>query len=403
MRASRGVMPPVPSRLAAPQAAPPPQTEQEQIDTQLARMVQRAIAGSVGASSHAGQHTAMKHWVTFCTSVKRTHPVRGRAADLLTGMQTWQEQLDDEWLLMEFATTMEKRVSAESAAQYTSLVKTWHEIHARVRMGPATGCVSLRRAITGMKKLESVKPDKAKLPILLEHIERWIPLIKSAAADDRMFKAASETGFQGLLRKSEYTHNKQKNKEWSPVLNLTRADLSFIPDIEHPVRAEIMLPPTKTDQLGTAMVPIILPFTQGVPMNACASLRAMVLQDPVPERLQGETPLFKWHSSGKPLEGRELLKWVQDMMGRIGECPTLYGTHSLRIGGATSLSDAGCPDHIIKTIGRWSSDCYRKYCRAALRSATQWVLSLGDHRVEAVGKKRRPLVQGLRTHQRQLV
>lgn len=35
--------------------------------------------------------------------------------------------------------------------------------------------------------------------------------------------------------------------------------------------------------------------------------------------------------------------------------------HSMRKGFATSCSSAKVPDHVIQTIGRWSSDCYKLY------------------------------------------
>ena len=38
-------------------------------------------------------------------------------------------------------------------------------------------------------------------------------------------------------------------------------------------------------------------------------------------------------------------------------------THSLRIGGATLLSKSGVPEHVIQKIGRWASDCYKRYVK----------------------------------------
>jgi len=38
-----------------------------------------------------------------------------------------------------------------------------------------------------------------------------------------------------------------------------------------------------------------------------------------------------------------------------------YGTHSLRIGSASAAAAAGVPMKLIKSMGRWRSECYRQY------------------------------------------
>lgn len=40
-----------------------------------------------------------------------------------------------------------------------------------------------------------------------------------------------------------------------------------------------------------------------------------------------------------------------------------FSPHSFRIGGATELAMQKVPPHVIKAMGRWSSDCYQRYVR----------------------------------------
>ena len=66
----------------------------------------------------------------------------------------------------------------------------------------------------------------------------------------------------------------------------------------------------------------------------------------------------------------------------VGETtPTDFGTHSLRIGGATALFAAGADETVIRTMGRWSSDCYRLYVRACFETTLKWSRLAGSTQV----------------------
>ena len=71
-------------------------------------------------------------------------------------------------------------------------------------------------------------------------------------------------------------------------------------------------------------------------------------------------------------------------MAAIGENSTHFGTHSLRIGGATSLFAAGADPTVIRTMGRWSSDIYRLYVRACFERCCEWTKRAGSTHVTDV-------------------
>ena len=80
-------------------------------------------------------------------------------------------------------------------------------------------------------------------------------------------------------------------------------------------------------------------------------------------------PLF-CYADGRPLTWQQLSSRVQAILHSAGY-PGSYSGHSFRIGAATTAAARGIPDHLIKTLGRWSSDAYQLYIRTPVGSLTQ--------------------------------
>ena len=82
--------------------------------------------------------------------------------------------------------------------------------------------------------------------------------------------------------------------------------------------------------------------------------------------------------SNQPLRTGSLRRLLQSLMLAVGEEPKHFGLHSLRIGGATALFAAGATPTVIRTMGRWSSDCYRLYVRACYEQTLFWSSKYGS-------------------------
>jgi hypothetical protein len=67
-------------------------------------------------------------------------------------------------------------------------------------------------------------------------------------------------------------------------------------------------------------------------------------------------------SDGSPLTPVVVNCWLRAILSNVGIRGT-YSSHSFRIGAATTAASAGIPDHLIKTLGRWSSNAYLLYIR----------------------------------------
>ena len=79
-----------------------------------------------------------------------------------------------------------------------------------------------------------------------------------------------------------------------------------------------------------------------------------------------EGPLFTF-SDGRPLTRQQLSSTVQSILHSAGYTGS-YSGHSFRIGAATTAAAWGVPDHMITTLGRWSSDAYQIYIRTPVSS-----------------------------------
>ena len=71
-------------------------------------------------------------------------------------------------------------------------------------------------------------------------------------------------------------------------------------------------------------------------------------------------PLFV-NAVGKPLTKQALTLETRKLLAQAGFNASNYAGHSYRIGAATTAAAAELPSWLIKTLGRWSSNCYERY------------------------------------------
>ena len=74
--------------------------------------------------------------------------------------------------------------------------------------------------------------------------------------------------------------------------------------------------------------------------------------------------------------------FLKDIIARIGLDPKRYSSHSFRAGAATTAAEAGLPDWLIKSLGRWSSAAYQIYIStppSLLAKVPQQLCNLLEH------------------------
>ncbi|XP_071124030.1 uncharacterized protein [Mytilus edulis] len=163
-----------------------------------------------------------------------------------------------------------------------------------------------------------------------------------------MLEAACTTAFFGFLRCVEFTVMNQ----FDPECNLCCSDLQITADCifvspkkskTDPFRQGITIPLYKT---GCSICPVlsILKYNQ---------LRQSVYSS--------NTEAFFISEDMKPLNRKIFISHVKILLEKLGLSSDSYNGHSFRIGAAISAQEARLEDHLVQTLGRWSSNCYTRY------------------------------------------
>lgn len=196
-------------------------------------------------------------------------------------------------------------------------------------------------------------------PALLQKIVTTLLKNKHLCKHDRYLYAAAMTiAFFGCIRCGEITYPSAGKFNFKK--HLTIRDLRISKNT-----MEVFIKHSKTDQTGKGTKVIIGPGDH----NFCP---LKLVQNFMHYRKHAASTdaLFRFHN-GYLLTRPKLQSALQDTLRVLGLPSHKYGTHSLRIGAATAAATAGIPLDIIKTMGRWSSECYRHYIRAPHKTLSE--------------------------------
>ncbi|VDI72855.1 Hypothetical predicted protein [Mytilus galloprovincialis] len=96
--------------------------------------------------------------------------------------------------------------------------------------------------------------------------------------------------------------------------------------------------------------------------NLSGKITARIFKDSTSIRPRISGQLY-CHFDGSPMTRYQFSGILKQALGYIGFDQSKYGTHSFRIGSATSATMLGFSDEQIKVMGRWSSDTFKSYIR----------------------------------------
>ena len=284
---------------------------------------------------------------------------------------------------MRFASALisDRRVTVGTARNYCSAVQGWHAREHGIKLAAGLKLEKLPQMLKGLRRVFGDPEVKIRRGFAPQALRRAMDLLLDPGYPPHAnIRAAIATAFQGLLRSAEFCI--KDSAKFNPVMHLTRHDIREL-DGEKVI---IMMTPCKNmKHLGGKTSPLVI-GSGGEFLDAVAEIKNMLAVDPTPVGHARLTPLFRDPKSNEPLRYTPMLTMLRSLMSAIGENPDQFGTHSLRIGGATALFAQGADETVIRTMGRWSSDIHRLYVRACFERCCEWTRKAGSTVVTDVAR-----------------
>ena len=339
-------------------------------------------------------------WLQFCEELK-VHPIRlhEQATQDLIEFDTMLYVMFLAWKVPRMEAGKGRGQEINSADLYLSRVNGW--VHDKCKRQVQINRVwynAQRDAYKVQKIAQKGRPPRhRKLAFIPAHFEliHRIPGLNWNEPWHRTWLTAAKVAFNLGLRVGEYTQ--RRAEDFNPNTAFNMADVSWYRANGQPFNpAELVMPggwlrdndfclinaiPTKTDRLLQKFADMQFPlknYAGNRITNACLGLAILELQRKVfnPEE-RAKRPLFESPKTGKAMTYNEFAGFFKKVLAAAlgSDLATKFGTHSFRIGGATTLKAQGVHDDEIMAWGRWNSDCYRRYIRVMLSS----LIGLGVH------------------------
>ena len=330
-------------------------------------LMHASVKGDMGAKS-----TGVRRWKAFCASEGISF---ARALETYAPLRL---KLQEEWLCMRFIASLVETgsVSPSSAATYFGQVQGWHAKEYGVKLAAGMKLNRLPQMLKGLRRTMGDDSRRVRRGVSPQDLKRAMDkCLDPSNVVHANIRAAVSLAFQGLLRGAEFA----VDGKFNPRTDMTRADMSSI----SAQRLVVMMRPCKNMQhLTGKTVPLII-GAGGTLIDAVSEMANLLRVDPVSAAEAPLTPMFR-QEGGAALTTRRVREWTAALMASIDLDPAQFGAHSYRIGGATALFAAGADPTIIRTMGRWSSDCYRLYVRACFQQTLNWSRVCGSQEVHDV-------------------
>ena len=333
-------------------------------DATVAAGLQAATSDGAGGENTTG----VRAWKQFCGRNAREfiRPVAPEAP-------LWVKLHEEQWIMRFVAHLVDSRdIEATTARTYFGQASAWHQRKTGIGFAGGLDLKRLPEMVKGLRRLRDEPSVRVRRGVTPQKLRAGLDkLFPAGSAVNANVRGCCSTSFQGLLRGREAGSDAKKG--WQPDLDLARGDIAALTS----ERLVFFMRPAKNMRHTKGKtVPIVI-GAGGTYIDAHAEMAAMLRLDPAPSGSEAVTPMFR-RADGSPFTVDYIRDVVKLIMAAVGEPPEEYGAHSLRIGGATALFAAGADPIHIRTMGRWSSDCWRLYVRACFQQTMSWTKKAGS-------------------------
>ena len=353
-----------------------PDASASQHHVQLDNLINLGIDNATVDGKRGRDSTGVRAWFAFAED-ERLSPHRPMDPN-----SPLEAKLHEEWLAMRFccALIQERGVAVNTAGQYFSQTQGWHSKEHGIKLAGGIKLERLPQMLKGLRRVLGDTPPKVRRGLapqaLRAAMDICLPDLDNPVHAN--LRAALATAFQGLLRGEEFAIDKKA--VWRSAQRITRADIKEI----SATRLVLMLHPCKNMKiLNGKSVPLVI-GAGGKYIDAVAEVNNMLRVDPAAHLNPASVPIFRDPTNNACITKETVHALVKSLMVSIGENPEHFGTHSMRIGGATALFAQGADPTVIRTMGRWSSDIYKLYVRACFERCCTWTSMAGSAKVTNV-------------------
>jgi len=289
----------------------------------------------------------------------------------------WVKLSEEQWAMRFISELIDDRViTVDTARSYFGAASKWHLRKTGIGFAAGVCMKRLGEMVEGLKKLRDGPTAPVRHGISPDQLRRGMDIVFPPTSPENVnIRAMMSTQLQSLMRGREVGCE----GTFDQAIDLARGDIATAD--EHRL-AFFMRPAKNMRHRRGKTVPIVI-GGGGNMIDSCAEVKRMLEMDPAPPGRAASTPMFR-KPDGSAFTTDDIRNIVRQIVAAIGLDPALYGAHSLRIGGATALFAAGADPIHIRTMGRWSSDCYRLYVRSCFEQTLAWTAKIGSQSVHDV-------------------